>query len=251
MQNASIAQQFFQQYLPHVLSSALSLDAFEYVDATYIDATLQETFSDLVYRCPYKNSVNGEAKVILLVEHQSTPDKLIAFRVYHYLFNMLYKELKARPKSKAKNKLPAVFAMVFYNGKQTPYPYSLQLADCFDDPLKIMGQVLQSPLPLIDVNQVHDNELKKQQLLGIMTGAMKHCRERDVAYYLLDLMKNLNPIDLSSDLALEFIKTTANYVFKADNPPDFESLQYPSDLEMWNPHFEVTWVYEKFRNHLN
>jgi predicted transposase/invertase (TIGR01784 family) len=91
MQNDSIARQFFQQYLPAPLLNAIDLNQFKLEDGSYIDDSLQATFSDLVFSCKYnKATVDSEAKVILLIEHQSTPDKFIAFRVYHYLFNMLY-----------------------------------------------------------------------------------------------------------------------------------------------------------------
>lgn len=166
MQEAAVYQPFFQQYLPKSLLSVMDVTQFKLGDSSYIDEDLQATFSDLVYSCRYGEQASSQAKMILLVEHQSTPDKLMPFRVYHYLFNMLYKDLKGRPTSKAKDKLPVVYALVFYHGKQTPYPYSLKLADCFDDPLNMMRKFFEEPVPLIDINQIGDDELKQQQLLG-------------------------------------------------------------------------------------
>ena len=225
MQNASIARQFFEQHLPQSLFMAIDPDSIELEDCTYIDKTMQETFSDLVFSCKYnKNTGGNEAKVTLLVEHQSTPDKFMAFRVYHYMFNMLYKELKKRKEQQSKAKLPAVYALVFYHGKQTPYPYSLRLPDCFDDPLKIMDQIFAAPVPLIDVNQVKDDELKRQQLLGIMTGALKYSRDRDIGSYLEWLSENMDSVDLSQHLTLDFFITMLNYLLKNGNVIDVKQL---------------------------
>ena len=223
MQNAVIAQQFFQYYLPERLSHGLDFGALKIENSTYIDESLQETISDLVFSCPYNDQVNDakgdkrDVKISLLVEHQSTPDKLLAFRVFHYLFNMVHSLLKQRPKSAVIDKLPAVYALVFYHGKQTPYPYSLRLVDCFDDPLKVMKNLLENPVHLIDVNQVQDDEIKKQQLLGMMTGALKHSRDRDISRFLLQLRQSLNSMDLDDDLALKFLRVFLNYMLGVGN----------------------------------
>ncbi len=226
MQNAVIAQQFFQHYLPKRLRNSLDFAAMELENSTYIDDSLQETISDLVFSCPYDDDITEsncdilEAKIILLVEHQSSPDRLMAFRVFHYLFNMLHSQLKQRSESQTKYKLPAVYALVFYHGKQTPYPYSMKLADCFDDPLKVMQSLFENPVHLVDVNQVEDDEIRQQQLLGIMTGALKHSRDRDMNRYLLQLKDGLNSMDLSDDLALKFLRTTLNYLLGVGNTAD-------------------------------
>ena len=104
MQYAPVAQQFFQQHLPAPLLNALDINGFKLEDGSYIDKTLQNSFSDLVFSCPYNKSVGAgsDAKVILLIEHQSTPDKLMPFRVYHYMFNMLYKVLKEQKREHCK-----------------------------------------------------------------------------------------------------------------------------------------------------
>jgi predicted transposase/invertase (TIGR01784 family) len=224
MQNAPIAKAFFRQHLPITLSSALDLDSFRLENATYIDKRLQETFSDLVFTCHYsegkskgETADSSQANVILLVEHQSTPEPFMAFRVYHYLFNMLYSRLKGRSNKRANDKLPPVYALVFYHCEQTPYPFLMHLKDCFDDPLNLMDKMFNEPVPLVDVNQFNDDDIKKQQLLGIMTGALKHSRDQDIGQYLIWLMSDLKLMDLEGSLALNFINSVLNYLLKVGN----------------------------------
>ncbi len=179
--------------------------------------------SDLVFTCRYnkngvhddksRSSSDSEAKVVLLVEHQSTPDRFMAFRVYHYLFNMLYTILKKRPKDQASEPLPPVYALVFYHGKQTPYPYSMDLANCFNDPFGIMDKLFNNPVPLVDVNSISDDKLKQQALLGIITGALKYSRSPDMGSKVLWLMEYLNSMDLSERLKVELVREMTSYMF--------------------------------------
>ncbi|MFT4929234.1 MAG: putative transposase/invertase (TIGR01784 family) [Phenylobacterium sp.] len=227
MQNIAIAQEFFQHYLPGNLRSGLDFDAIKLENSSYIDDKLGETISDMVYSCPY-NIGSGEAKVVLLLEHQSTPERLMPFRVYHYMFNMLYSLLKQRPKEQAKDKLPAIYALVFYHGKQSPYPYSMDLIDCFSDPLGIMKGMFENPVNLIDIGQASDDELKRQKLLGMMTGALKHCWDRDISPYLLQ-MEDINSMDLGDPLTLKFAITTFYYLLSVGNIVDIEQFIVDSE----------------------
>ena len=225
MQNLPVARQFFQQYLPQPLLNALDLTHCRLEDCSYIDNSLQASFSDLVFDCRYKqDKAHSNAKVILLVEHQSTPDRLMPFRVYHYMFNMLYKHLKQRDKSQSKDKLPVVYALVFYHGKQTPYPYPLCLTDCFDDPLKIMAEIFAKPLDVIDIGDTHDDELKRQKLLGIMTGALKHIRDRDITNFMTDLFDRLHSIDMRLDWEQQFVLAALKYMLNTGNIDKAEPL---------------------------
>ena len=226
MQNAPINRAFFKQYLPDALRNVIDFSSFELQDTTNYDNDLHQTMSDLVFNCRYSQKGEDgskEAKIILLVEHQSTADELMPFRVYHYLFNTLYKHLKLQADDDGhegpalSKKLPVIYAMVFYHGTQTPWPYSLNIADCFDDPHRFMDTYFKQDIPLIDVNEVQDDDLKQQQLLGIMTGALKHSRDRDIKRYLLKMMETLNKMDLSNDLTLQFLKTLLNYLFGVGN----------------------------------
>ena len=96
MQHELVSRAFFQHHLPDILRNGLDLDTLEQLDSCYVHKDLQETQSDIVYDCCYKEAYESpdgshkKAKVILLVEHQSSPDLLMPFRwsdisVYHYI----------------------------------------------------------------------------------------------------------------------------------------------------------------------
>ncbi|MEJ2417991.1 MAG: Rpn family recombination-promoting nuclease/putative transposase, partial [Exilibacterium sp.] len=49
------------------------------------------------------------------------------------------------------------------------------------------------PLPLIDVNQLSDEELLQQQWVGPVAMALKHIREADMTPYALRILDALTP----------------------------------------------------------
>ena len=221
MQNMPIARQFFATFLPAKLGQALDFKSLKLLNTSFVDVSLQESISDMVFDCDFELQTTNtdtdivkrhHAKIILLVEHQSQPHHLMAFRVYHYLFNMLYQQWQKAPSAK----LPVAYAMVFYHGEQTPYPYSMNLAECFDDPMNFMADWLGNEVPLVDVNKADDEDFRRWQMLGIVAGALKHSRAKDIRQHLA-FLENFSTMDLGDHLALNFLKTVLNYLIGTGN----------------------------------
>ena len=185
MGHQSVAIDFIQHHFPKKISQALNTKSLKLLQQSFIKKDLQEHFSDLVFSCKLADK---PAYLTLLIEHQSSPDKMMAFRIHQYLFGLLSNYRKQHP-----NKLlPAVYALVFYHGKTTPYPYSLSLQSCFDDPLNIMSEVLYQDIALVDINQLPDEVLKKQQWIGPVTSALKYIRQQEMAPFALDILLRYN-----------------------------------------------------------
>lgn len=217
MENQAVAREFVHHYLPTQISAALDLDSLVLEHDSYLDPALQEAVSDLVFRCQLAGQ---PAYLALLVEHQSRPDPHMPVRLGHYLFSLLIKQLKQQPSEP----LAPVYGLVFYHGSRTPYPYSLDLADCFEDPLGLMKNLFQQPLHLVDVNQLSDTHLKQQQWVGIVARALKHIRKADIGPDLLEWLRDCQALDNHSQQWLDFIRTLLNYTLKAGNVADIETL---------------------------
>ena len=69
--------------------------------------------------------------------------------------------------------------MVFYHGKQTPYPYDLDLRSCFHTPEQA-EHTLQSPPQLIDVQKQSDTALFQQGRAGLFSYFFKHVRDDEI-----------------------------------------------------------------------
>lgn len=240
MENKYVATTFIKRYLPAEVFEVLDTNTLTVQNNSYIDKDLQETISDVVFNCNYKEhsstpakSKPQDAKIILLIEHQSTPHRLMPFRVFHYMFNLLYKDIKTKQESLTK--LPAVFMLVYYHGKHTPYPYSMNLTDCFDDPHGLMPNVLTADVPLVDINQEEDDELKQQKLMGLMALALKHYRDKESGRYLSLLKDMIKSLDLSDVQTLDLVETALHYVLIVGNTQNVtrfikQSLQLPQPV---------------------
>jgi hypothetical protein len=132
-------------------------------------------------------------------------------RVAYYLFSLLMRQLK----EKTTKLLPAAYCMVFYHGKK--YPYSLNLSDCFDDPLGLMVNLFAKPIPMVDVNQLPDEQLRQQQLLGAFALALKHVRDANISPLVIDLISTHGQLQLHQKAELAFMALVLEYLFKAGN----------------------------------
>ena len=200
-----IAIPFVKTHVSPALSNKIDYSTFKVVQQSFITDELKEYASDVILEFDLispdkgnlkpKSKLKPKIKVAILIEHQSTPDKFMAFRVIHYMLCYLQQQFKQQGKNK--KLLTPVYPLIFYNGKQTPYPYSLKFEDAFDDPYQIMSNVLAKAIPLIDVNELEEKRLRTQKLLGVMTRALKVRNIVDSLNYLKTIM-----IDLNSELII-------------------------------------------------
>jgi predicted transposase/invertase (TIGR01784 family) len=68
-----IAADFLRNYLPAEISNLFNLDGLKQQRETFIDAELQEHFSDLLYQAPLRDG--RSAYIYLLFEYKSYPDR--------------------------------------------------------------------------------------------------------------------------------------------------------------------------------
>ena len=227
MGHQSVAIDFIQHHFPKKISQALNTNSLKLLQQSFIKKDLQEHFSDLVFSCKLADK---PAYLTLLIEHQSSPDKMMAFRIHQYLFGLLSNYRKQHP-----NKLlPAVYSLVFYHGKTTPYPYSLSLQSCFDDPLNIMSEVLYQDIALVDINQLPDEVLKKQEWIGPVTSALKYIRQQEMAPFALDILASLQ-WSMDKYEAQEMLELLLKYLFNAGNIEDIDSFVESSLEQLSSP----------------
>lgn len=102
LSDPELAKRFFRQHLPEVISEQVQLESLRLQKGSFIDANLSEYLTDLLYLVDFQE---GAGYVYLLLEHQSTPDNLMAFRLLKYMTNIMDYHLK---KHKVK-KLPFIY----------------------------------------------------------------------------------------------------------------------------------------------
>ncbi len=104
------------------LCAALDFSRVVREPTTLIPDNLRKQEADLIFRLPYREQNGTEARevlVYLLIEHQSAPDPIMAFRVLFYMVNLWDRQRRewldsGRPASQWRF-LPIV-PVIFYTG---------------------------------------------------------------------------------------------------------------------------------------
>ena len=146
---------------PPEVAEAFEGATLELAPSEFVEEALRDRSSDVLFRATL--SGEQEALIYVLVEHQSTVDPLMAFRVLRYMVRIWTQWLEhadARPK-----KLPPILPIVLYHGKQ-----GWNAARAFEDLVDLPASLAsaQHLVPsfeflLDDLGNVSDEELRARQ----------------------------------------------------------------------------------------
>lgn len=164
------ARDFFELHLPEHIKHLCDFDTLTLINSAFIDSKLRTRFSDVLYSVQTKM---GDSYIYLLVEHQSTPDKLMGWRLMHYAFMAMNQHLQQGHKT-----LPLVVPILFYHGETSPYPYDGTWTQCLPHS-EIAHDLYSSPFPLVDITIVEDTEIVSHRKIAVMELAMKHKKLRN------------------------------------------------------------------------
>ncbi|MDR1934913.1 MAG: Rpn family recombination-promoting nuclease/putative transposase [Candidatus Accumulibacter sp.] len=169
------ARDFLEIHLPKPLLALCKLDTLRPEPTSFIDAELRSACSDILYSL---ETTHGAGYIYCLIEHQSTPDPLMAFRLMQYSLKAMQHHLN---KNKAHKALPLVIPMLFYHGEASPYPYSLNWLDAFGETERPRARDLYStPFPLVDVTVLPDDKIHTHKRIALLELVQKHIRQRDL-----------------------------------------------------------------------
>lgn len=198
------ARDFIQLHLPEKLLALCDLATLKLESGSFVEDDLRAFYSDVLYSL---KTITGEGYVHVLIEHQSTPDKHIAFRMMRYAIAAMQRHLEAEHKT-----LPLVIPILFYAGKLSPYPYSNNWLQGFDNP-DMAHQLYTEAFPLVDVTVIPDDEIMHHRSMAGLTLIQKHIRQRDLAC----LLDRLVTIMLTSRMTRRQIRSLINYIVQAGN----------------------------------
>ena len=206
-----IARDFMELHLPAELRAICDLNTLKLESGSFVEDDLRQYFSDVLYSV---KTTEGEGYVHVLIEHQSSPDKHMAFRLIRYAVAAMQRHLEA-----GHAKLPLVIPVLFYAGKRSPYPYSTRWLDEFDDP-ELAHKLYSGTFPLVDVTVIPDDDIMEHRSMAALTLLQKHIHQRDIAT-LTDRLATLLMADyLSSPQVMALI----HYLLQAGESADSEAF---------------------------
>ncbi|HIB1704408.1 TPA: Rpn family recombination-promoting nuclease/putative transposase [Salmonella enterica subsp. enterica serovar Muenchen] len=165
------ARDFLEAHLPEDIRSLVHLDTLRLESGSYVDEELKELHSDILYSV--KMAEDAHCLLYCIVEHQSTEDEMMAWRMTKYTIRAMDDHLK-----KGYRTLPVVVPLLFYHGDVRPYPYSMDWLDCFEQP-ELARRVLSKPWPLIDVSVLDDDDIKTHRRMALLEMVQRDIRLRD------------------------------------------------------------------------
>lgn len=171
MTHPEIAQDFLKIHLPESLCKLCDLTTLKLESTTFIEDDLKTYYSDVLWSLKTRE---GEGYIYCVIEHQSTAVPHMAFRLMRYATAAMQHHLDSGNKT-----LPLVIPMLFYHGEQSPYPFSLNWLDEFDDP-HLARRLYTEAFPLVDITIISDDEIMQHKRIALLELMQKHIRDRDL-----------------------------------------------------------------------
>ncbi|MFN8789415.1 MAG: Rpn family recombination-promoting nuclease/putative transposase, partial [Neisseriaceae bacterium] len=172
--NLDIAKKFLTLYLEAEIKSKCDFRTLTVVGGSFVKNDLTKLHSDIVYRMDLKDK-SSCAYIYMLEENQSTPLKLMLFRVLEYTVAIIKKHIDDYGESGG---LPIVVPVVLYNGDDYPYPHFTDIKDLFADK-DLFDKVGLGVFKLVDLTTKDDSEILKHGKLALLEMVKKHIRVRD------------------------------------------------------------------------
>lgn len=202
------ARDFLDIYLPSTLRELCDLQTLKLESGSFIEDSLRASYSDVLWSL---KTNEGDGYIYVVIEHQSSPDAHMAFRLMRYAIAVMQRHLDAGHK-----KLPLVIPLLFYHGAASPYPYSLCWLDEFDDP-ESARQLYSTAFPLIDITVVPDDEIMQHRRMALLELIQKHIRKRD----LMGLVEKLAILLVKGHANDSQLKALFNYLMQAGDTVHF------------------------------
>lgn len=201
MSYPEMARDFLEIHLPIALREICDLQTLKLESTSFIEQDLRAYYSDVVWSLKTRE---GQGYIYCVIEHQSTAVPHMAFRLMRYAIAAMQHHLDAGNKT-----LPLVIPMLFYHGQQSPYPWSLNWLDEFDNP-QLARQLYSEAFPLVDITVIPDDEIAQHRRVALLELMQKHIRDRD----LMGLVDRLVSLLVTSTANDSQLQTLFNYLIR-------------------------------------
>ena len=210
-----IVRSYLEEYLPAELNGLLDLDELILQDSSFIDETMQEHQTDLLYAV--RLTTGEEAFVYFLFEHKSYPDPLVGLQLLRYMVRFWERQTKERAA------LSPIIPLVIYHGEkawQTP----TEFLGLLDAPEALRPFLPDFRYHLTDFSWLSDETIRGTVWLRVATAVLRAVRNPHLKDELDDLIALMFELD-QQQTGLEYIRTILYYLSKATERVDREDLK--------------------------
>lgn len=157
--NTDTARDFLSFYLPPELLEICDITTLQLESGSFIEENLRTYFADVLYSL---RTSNGTGYIYTLIEHQSSSDKHMAFRLMRYAIAAMQRHIEA-----GHTALPLVVPLLFCHGRATPWPYTTDWTALFAEP-ELARRLYTRSFPLIDVGAMDDADIMKHRRMAML-----------------------------------------------------------------------------------
>jgi predicted transposase/invertase (TIGR01784 family) len=214
------ATSFLQRHLPQEVSQALSWSTLTLLEGSFVDEDLRASEADFLYEI---ERLSGEESVwiYVLLEHQSTPDRWMRFRLLKYCCRIWDVSFRERPDQR---ELRAIVPLVFYQGERS-WSYSREFADLFAESVREWPGVPRFSHGLIDQSGIEPGEVQgelKARLMQLVLLAAYH-PERAWRELVVELIGTLSSLPLSG--GMNYVRVFLLYILQTQEREAIELFQ--------------------------
>ena len=207
LSHRATARDFLLIHLPEHLRVLCDLRTLQLESGSFIEEDLRASHSDILYSL---KTQTGEGYIYVLIEHQSSPDRHMAFRLMRYAIAAMQRHL-----DKGHHQLPLVIPLLFYHGKTSPCPHSMRWLDGFSQP-EVAERLYSQNFQLVDITTIPDEQLIQHRRVAMLELLQKHIRQRDM----MEISEQLVSILSLGYTNRRQFKTLLNYMIQAGNAAD-------------------------------
>ncbi|KAF5279925.1 hypothetical protein FQR65_LT15160 [Abscondita terminalis] len=178
---------------------------------SFVEKDLKHHFSDILYSVKIAGT---EGYIYTLIEHETTPRKLTPFKLLRYQIAIMKQHL-----DQGHQTLPVVIPLLFYRGKKSPYPFSTDIMDCFENK-ELAQEIFLKPYSLIDITVIPDEELRTHKGIAILELIQKNIHKRDALEFIQDIALQV----AKQLLTHEQFKSLLYYISQEGESKDFRGF---------------------------
>lgn len=230
----NVAREYFDKHLPASLKPLVDLQTLTFEPESYVGDDLRLHTADILFSVQLKDPQGqggDKAYLYTLVEHLSSPDSSISFRLLKYMVGIWDNHLKRTPKPQGHKeqagqenaRLPLIVPFVLYTGRRT-FGQPPSFIDLFGAYSQFAQDILTTPPGLLDLSQTSDSTLQTYPLLHPALLMAKYIY--DLRHGDFDLLKGIleKVAELASQGEEEYAWSIVIYGVLAGKIPDKDLL---------------------------
>ena len=214
------AAAFFREYLPPELVRAFDWEKLEKIDGSFVDETLRERHSDLLFTVPWKS---GKVSLYCLFEHQSEPDRWMAFRILRYMVRIWEAQLHAEPHRRT---LSPILPIVLHQSKRR-WKVSVSFSSLLEVPKEIATELADS-IPefsyrVVDLADWPMEELRGDVTVRAILATMKLAASGELVERLPEISRFLSRLLYEGDAG--FVRVCLEYLMRGSGNIDLQRFR--------------------------